>query len=105
MPNNTITIDLGWFLRYVTAYLDGGSNAFLPVVEGRKFVPVILNGQYRLFALDKLDRLLRVISSTFFKAYGGWRMALHFDDCGMFTGEASFTPADCSLSPTTWKEI
>ena len=90
MQSNTITTDLGWFLRYVTAYLDGGPNAFLLTMEGTQFVPVILQGQYRLFALDKLDALLHTITATFYKAYGGWLVNLAFDDCGMYTGQVSF---------------
>lgn len=92
--DEVITLDLGYFLRYITAYLDTDATVYFTTDGGEVYTPVVLDGKYRIFGKTNLTRLLRVINSTFFKAYGGWRIGLYFNPCGIFTGEANFTPAD-----------
>ncbi len=93
MNDSPQTVDLGWFIRYVTAFLDDGNKENIRDTGGCKYAPLILNGEFRLFPLDKLDKLLRNIQATFYKAYGGWKMELYFGAGGIFTGEAAFKTA------------
>lgn len=92
--DEVITLDLGYFLRYITAYLDTDVTIYFTADLGEVYIPVELGGKCYRFGKTNLQRLLRVINSTFFKAYGGWVLGLHFNACGIFTGEANFTPVD-----------
>lgn len=84
----TICIDMGIFIRTVTAQLDDGLH------EKKGCVAVSLGADVVLFRRDWLDNILYIINGLFYKCYGGWRLEIDIHQNGIYTGRVAFVPAN-----------
>lgn len=84
----TVCVDLGVFIRTVTAQIAEG------LTENKGCVAVHVDDErVILFRREWLDNIMNIIAGIFYRNYGGWRLELETYKNGLYTGRVAFVPA------------